>query len=87
MSNRLGEETSPYLKQHADNPVHWHAWNDEALAGAAAGPQLPLLWIAPGSAGNVKVVSDVNDLAGDYNFYGLAWPYKAIPSELNGPTP
>ena len=31
MRNRLGEETSPYLKQHADNPVHWHAWNDEAL--------------------------------------------------------
>jgi uncharacterized protein YyaL (SSP411 family) len=32
MRNRLAEETSPYLKQHADNPVHWHAWNDEALA-------------------------------------------------------
>ena len=32
MRNRLGDETSPYLKQHADNPVHWHAWNDEALA-------------------------------------------------------
>jgi uncharacterized protein YyaL (SSP411 family) len=34
MQNRLGEETSPYLKQHADNPVHWHAWNDEALEEA-----------------------------------------------------
>jgi uncharacterized protein YyaL (SSP411 family) len=34
MRNRLGEETSPYLKQHADNPVHWQAWNDEALAEA-----------------------------------------------------
>ena len=34
MRNRLGEETSPYLKQHADNPVHWHAWNDEALEEA-----------------------------------------------------
>jgi hypothetical protein len=32
MRNRLAEETSPYLKQHAENPVHWHAWNDEALA-------------------------------------------------------
>ncbi|HXS80245.1 MAG TPA: thioredoxin domain-containing protein [Gammaproteobacteria bacterium] len=31
MSNRLGEETSPYLKQHAANPVHWQAWGDEAL--------------------------------------------------------
>lgn len=31
MSNRLSEETSPYLLQHADNPVDWHAWNDTAL--------------------------------------------------------
>jgi len=31
MRNRLGDETSPYLKQHADNPVHWQAWNEEAL--------------------------------------------------------
>ncbi|MGI9609509.1 MAG: DUF255 domain-containing protein, partial [Acidimicrobiia bacterium] len=22
--NRLADETSPYLRQHADNPVHWH---------------------------------------------------------------
>jgi uncharacterized protein YyaL (SSP411 family) len=34
MPNRLAAETSPYLKQHADNPVDWHAWNDEALATA-----------------------------------------------------
>jgi uncharacterized protein len=34
MRNRLGEETSPYLKQHAGNPVHWQAWNDEALEEA-----------------------------------------------------
>ena len=30
-SNQLGTETSPYLLQHADNPVHWHAWNAAAL--------------------------------------------------------
>jgi uncharacterized protein YyaL (SSP411 family) len=34
MRNRLNEETSPYLKQHADNPVHWQPWNDESLAEA-----------------------------------------------------
>jgi uncharacterized protein YyaL (SSP411 family) len=34
MRNRLGEETSPYLKQHAENPVHWQAWSDEALEEA-----------------------------------------------------
>lgn len=32
--NRLHLETSPYLLQHRDNPVHWWAWNDEALAEA-----------------------------------------------------
>src|SRR6202521_5948503 len=32
--NRLGEETSPYLLQHKDNPVHWQAWNAETLAAA-----------------------------------------------------
>jgi uncharacterized protein YyaL (SSP411 family) len=34
--NRLGEETSPYLLQHRDNPVHWQAWSDETLAAAKA---------------------------------------------------
>ena len=31
MSNRLAHETSPYLQQHADNPVDWYAWNDATL--------------------------------------------------------
>lgn len=31
MTNRLAQETSPYLQQHADNPVDWYAWNDETL--------------------------------------------------------
>ncbi len=29
--NRLKQETSPYLLQHADNPVAWRAWGSEAL--------------------------------------------------------
>jgi hypothetical protein len=32
--NRLAQETSPYLLQHADNPVDWYPWGDEALARA-----------------------------------------------------
>jgi uncharacterized protein YyaL (SSP411 family) len=32
--NRLGEETSPYLLQHKDNPVHWQSWSGETLAAA-----------------------------------------------------
>ncbi len=31
-SNRLGQETSPYLLQHQHNPVHWRAWSAETLA-------------------------------------------------------
>src|SRR4051812_2949923 len=34
MANRLANETSPYLLQHKDNPVDWHAWGDEALSRA-----------------------------------------------------
>ena len=34
--NRLAKETSPYLLQHAHNPVHWYPWGDEAFAAARA---------------------------------------------------
>jgi uncharacterized protein YyaL (SSP411 family) len=34
MPNRLANETSPYLLQHANNPVDWFAWNGEALEKA-----------------------------------------------------
>jgi uncharacterized protein YyaL (SSP411 family) len=36
VSNRLSDESSPYLLQHADNPVDWHPWDAEALALARA---------------------------------------------------
>ncbi len=32
--NLLHKEQSPYLLQHAENPVHWHAWNEEAFQKA-----------------------------------------------------
>lgn len=35
-TNRLAKETSPYLLQHAHNPVDWHAWGEEALERARA---------------------------------------------------
>src|SRR3954465_11453605 len=34
MANRLARETSPYLLQHAENPVDWYAWGEEAFARA-----------------------------------------------------
>ena len=40
--NRLAQETSPYLRQHAENPVDWFPWGDEAFAKARA-EQKPIL--------------------------------------------
>ena len=32
--NHLADETSPYLRQHAENPVEWHPWGDAAFTRA-----------------------------------------------------
>jgi uncharacterized protein len=34
VTNRLAQEASPYLRQHADNPVDWYAWGEDAFAAA-----------------------------------------------------
>jgi uncharacterized protein YyaL (SSP411 family) len=44
-SNALGNETSPYLLQHKDNPVHWQAWGPAALSAAKAADKPILLSI------------------------------------------
>jgi uncharacterized protein YyaL (SSP411 family) len=43
--NRLGDETSPYLLQHRDNPVHWQPWSEATLATAMAADKPILLSI------------------------------------------
>jgi len=43
--NRLAAETSPYLRQHADNPVDWRPWGEEARAEARASDRPILLSI------------------------------------------
>src|SRR5437763_13004433 len=45
MPNRLINETSPYLLQHANNPVDWYGWGPEALERAAREGKLILLSI------------------------------------------
>jgi uncharacterized protein YyaL (SSP411 family) len=45
MPNRLIDETSPYLLQHANNPVDWYAWTPEAFDRAAKEDKLILLSI------------------------------------------
>ena len=37
-ANMLDAETSPYLLQHKDNPVHWRAWSPDVLAEARSSP-------------------------------------------------
>jgi uncharacterized protein YyaL (SSP411 family) len=71
--NRLGQQTSPYLRQHADNPVDWYPWGDEAFAAAAA-RDVPMLlsvgysschWchvMAHESFENPKVAAVMNEL-------------------------
>lgn len=45
-ANVLANETSPYLLQHKENPVHWQAWGPETLALAGR----ILVHLAPGTA-------------------------------------
>ena len=44
-TNSLVNETSPYLLQHAHNPVNWHPWNEETLAKAKKEDKLLLISI------------------------------------------
>jgi uncharacterized protein YyaL (SSP411 family) len=45
MANRLAQESSPYLQQHAENPVDWFPWGDEAFAKAKAEDKMLLVSI------------------------------------------
>jgi len=48
--NRLASESSPYLRQHAANPVDWYAWGDDALARAGrrtSPPSLDRILVVP----------------------------------------
>ena len=45
MANRLADQASPYLLQHANNPVDWYPWGKEALARARTENKLILVSI------------------------------------------
>ena len=45
MPNRLKNETSPYLRQHAENPVDWYPWGEEAWEESARSGRPVLLSI------------------------------------------
>ncbi len=44
-TNDLIRETSPYLLQHAHNPVNWHTWNNKSLALAKKEDKLILIFV------------------------------------------
>ena len=62
-TNRLIHETSPYLLQHARNPVDWYPWGPDALARAKEDDRLILLsigysachWVMSWSASRLKM--------------------------------
>ncbi|HZZ94118.1 MAG TPA: thioredoxin domain-containing protein [Usitatibacter sp.] len=73
MPNRLAGETSPYLRQHAANPVDWYPWGEEALAAARSSGKPILLsvgysachWchvMAHESFENPRIAQVMNDL-------------------------
>lgn len=43
MANQLGNESSPYLLQHVQNPVHWVAWSEDVFARAKAEDKMVLI--------------------------------------------
>ena len=45
MANRLASESSPYLLQHAENPVDWYPWGDAAFERARTEDRLSLIHI------------------------------------------
>ncbi len=73
MPNDLAQETSPYLLQHQDNPVHWQPWSETVLAEAQAADKPILLSIgyaachwchvmAHESFENDEIAGQMNDL-------------------------
>ena len=82
-TNRLAKESSPYLLQHAHNPVDWYPWGEEAL-GAAQRDAKPILLSVGYSVSITKVypppchqgnsptlgVIIISSLSG---FVGFAW--------------
>jgi uncharacterized protein YyaL (SSP411 family) len=69
--NRLERETSPYLRQHADNPVDWYPWGDEAFARARDDDKPVLLSVGYSSCHWCHVMAHESfenpDVAGEMN--------------------
>jgi len=82
MPNRLANETSPYLLQHADNPVDWFPWGKEALQKAQAEDKPIFLSIGLHAGGDARQNPALSGLV----FQLLAYrPGDSRPSLLSWP--
>jgi len=70
MENRLKQSASPYLRGHADNPIHWHEWESAAFAEARERDVPVFLSVGYSSCywcqtrlWNMEIHSDANDSA------------------------
>jgi glucose/arabinose dehydrogenase len=60
--NRLAGETSPYLLQHAHNPVDWYPWGEEALAAASKLDRPIFLTFPPDGSNRIAVISQYGSI-------------------------
>ena len=84
MPNRLAHETSPYLLQHADNPVDWRPWGPEAFAEARE-RDVPVLL----SVGRIAVEKNLEaflvlDVPGTKVVYPSTVLMLAVPARVAG---
>ena len=66
MANELANAASPYLRQHAENPVDWRVWGDEAFAEARRRDVPVFLSVGYASCHWCHVMA--HDLAADLRF-------------------
>ena len=81
-ANRLGAETSPYLRQHADNPVDWYPWGDEAFARARDEDKPLFVSIGYASCHWCHVMA--HETFEDPEVGGRSWPTRSSRSRSTG---
>ena len=83
-ANLLKDETSPYLLQHKDNPVHWMAWSEAAFAKAKAeGKPIPstvvTLLVTPEDAERISLAANQGQIT-----LTLRNPLDVVPTSTSG---
>ena len=83
--NKLGEEKSPYLLQHAANPVNWYPWGEQAFAAARESNKLIFLSVGYSTCHWCHVMereSFENQEVIIFTFYACLWEKEYFPNLL-----